>query len=269
MWNGKFYKLHGCGNDFIIIDNRDNVITQTQMQTLAPKLCRRSFGIGADGVIFLQKDNQLPYGWEFFNSDGSKAKMCINGARCAAYLSCKLNIAKAEHKFRTVENIVSAKVDLENKSVEICLENIGAAKFDILPNEFFCKAQSLVINLIETGVPHAVVFVVDAAKINVATLSQKIQTHKYFPDSVNVNFAQVIDKNNLKLRTFERGVNKETYACGSGVIAASILAKQMNLIHDKVTVTTSGGEKLQVIIHNSHTVFLTGGAELVYIGELF
>ena len=265
----RFYKLQGSGNDFVAIDNRALNIPPEAMPEVAVRLCKRAFGVGADVLFFLEEapaGSGAAYAWRFFNADGSRPAMCGNAARCAAKLACHLKIAPARHVLLTEAGPIEAEVLPDGRQVKVQL----TSPKDFTPNiALATEGGSFEVHFVDTGVPHVVVFVQDLPTVDVATIGIAIRFNKRFaPAGTNVNFVQVKDAGSLLLRTYERGVEGETLACGTGAAAAQVVARNLGLTGDEVEVTTSGGEKLRVSL-DGDKLFLTGGAEMVFAGDLF
>ncbi|WP_207260765.1 diaminopimelate epimerase [Desulfovibrio sp. Huiquan2017] len=266
-----FYKMQGCGNDFVIIDNRELGVPREVMADWAKAVCARAFGICADGLFFFENadDPALAYRWHFYNSDGSRAEMCGNASRCAAKLSHAIGLAPAEHAFGTDAGPIKAKVLLDGPDegrVKVQLTPPLRTETNIVLD---IDGQPLTVHFTDTGVPHTVVFVDDAQSVDIMDLGPKIRYHERFaPAGTNVNFAQVVDGNTMLLRTYERGVEAETYACGTGAAATQLLAHTLGLTGDRADLTTTGNEVLTVFLENG-TVYLQGAAELTFKGELY
>lgn len=264
-----FYKMQGCGNDFVFVDNRELRFAPEDMADMVIPVCRKAFGVGADGMMFLDPapaDSSLDYIWHFFNADGSRAEMCGNGARCAARLACLLGLAPARHVFGTDAGPIEAAVD----------EDSGLVTVQLTPPRDLClnktieiEGQPFSLHCVNTGVPHAVVFVDDLESVDVWKFGRAVRFHQAFaPAGTNMNFVAVEGPGRLSLRTYERGVEDETYACGTGAVASAVIARELELTGDETSVTTTGGEELGVILKDGKT-FLRGAAELVFRGEFF
>jgi len=266
-----FYKMQGCGNDFVVIDNRELGIDETGMDMWAEKVCARAFGVSADGLFFLDNsdDPALDYRWYFYNSDGSRAEMCGNASRCAGKLAHAIGLAPAEHTFGTDAGPIKAQVLLEGPDA-------GRVKVQLTPPvgletniKIDIDGEPLTIHFADTGVPHVVVFVDDIDTLDVVDLGAKIRYHDHFaPAGTNVNFAQVKDESTMLLRTYERGVEAETYACGTGAAATQLVANTLNLTEERADLTTTGGEVLTIFLEDGN-VFLQGAAELTFKGDLY
>ncbi|WP_272699095.1 diaminopimelate epimerase [Desulfovibrio sp. Fe33] len=266
-----FYKMQGCGNDFVVIDNRELGVPVEAMADWAKAVCARAFGVCADGLFFLENadDPSLAYRWHFYNSDGSRAEMCGNASRCAGKLAHAIGLAPAEHAFGTDAGPIKAKVLLDGPDE-------GRVKVQLTPPlktetniGIEVDGAPLTVHFSDTGVPHTVVFVDDVASVDIMDLGPKIRYHERFaPAGTNVNFAQVVDDATILLRTYERGVEAETYACGTGAAATQLLAHTLGLTGEKADLTTTGNEVLTVFLENG-TVFLQGAAELTFQGQLY
>ncbi|WP_320006727.1 diaminopimelate epimerase [Maridesulfovibrio sp.] len=264
-----FYKMQGCGNDFVIIDNRELGVPVEKMELWAKKLCQRAFGVYADGLFFIEnapEGSGLDYVWQFYNSDGSRAEMCGNASRCAGRLAHALGIAGEQHSFGSDAGPIKVQV----------FPLLEEVKVQLTPPEGLAVKQTLEIDgeeyeyhFANTGVPHAVVQVADVDDVDVKKLGAAFRYHEAFaPAGTNVNFVQIDDNDSLIVRTYERGVEDETYACGTGVSAVQLTLHKQGLTDAAVRIRTSGGEILKVIIEGGN-VFLQGGAELTFSGEVF
>jgi len=265
-----FFKMQGCGNDFVFVDNRDLGFTPTVMADMVVSVCRRAFGIGADGMMFLDNapaDSGLHYLWHFFNADGSRAEMCGNGSRCAARLAWMLGMAPATHVFGTDAGPIEAVVDPDSDQVTVLLTPPKDLRLDI---EIEIEHQPFSLGFVNTGVPHVVAVMEHLEAVDVWKLGRAIRTHPLFsPAGTNVNFIAVDGPDQLSLRTYERGVEGETYACGTGAVASAIIARQLGLTKgEETSITTTGGEELGVILRDGKT-YLRGAATLVFRGEFY
>jgi len=262
-----FYKMHGSGNDFILFDNRSLNLPQEKMSSWARALCPRAFAVGADGMIFLDSTpaDDLDFVWHFFNSDGSRAEMCGNGSRCASLLASKIGLAGRTQIFGTDAGPIKAMV-LENDQIKVQLTPPKDLRLDI--SLLLEDGQEVNIHYVNTGVPHVVVVCENVKKVDISRMGKAIRFHRNFsPLGTNVNFIQVTSKNFILLRTYERGVENETFACGTGAAASAVVGGSLGLLNSPVKVTTSGGEGLSIDFSGDE-VFLTGKATIVYKAEL-
>ncbi|HZO85943.1 MAG TPA: diaminopimelate epimerase [Verrucomicrobiae bacterium] len=258
----EFTKMNGAGNDFVLIDNRARKIQLSREQVV--RLCHRQRGIGADGLFLLVPSSKADWAWEFYNSDGSVADMCGNGARCFARFIQKVAGANGKTSFETGAGIITATFQGERVTV-----NLTQPKHLSLSE----KVAGMLIHSLNTGVPHAVIFVPDADKAMVQQLGAEIRYHPHFaPQGTNVNFAQVLGSNHIRVRTYERGVEGETLACGTGVTASALIASRVHGFKAPVKVTVQGGDVLEVDFREAGGEFtdvqLTGPAEFVYDGRI-
>jgi diaminopimelate epimerase len=253
--NISFNKYQGAGNDFIIIDNRNGLFNPDD-SLLINKLCDRRFGIGADGLILISENDRADFEMKYFNSDGKLGSMCGNGGRCTAHFAQKLDIAGNSQQFMAFDGIHKAEVTED--IVRLQMANVN--EYKIIDGSYF----------INTGSPHYVIFTSNIDKMNVNEEGKKIRwSPKFAPDGTNVNFVEVND-NGLYIRTFERGVEEETLACGTGVTASAIASVlKGHFDTGPVNVRAKGGNlKVEFdIIHEKVTnIWLTGPATFVFEG---
>ncbi len=262
--------MHGCGNDFILVDNREMTVSHAEQPGLAEKLCRRKFDIGADGLVFIEKPDgdEADFKWKFYNADGSEAEMCGNGGRCAALFAWLNKITGRELAFETLAGVIHASITGENQ-VKLQLtpptDLATGLKAEI-------DGRELVLDCINTGVPHACCLVDDIDAVDVEQTGRAIRFHKLFaPNGTNVNFVTVHDSQTISIRTYERGVEAETMACGTGAVASAIVSAISGRTESPVDVRVAGGDVLK--IHFSIKgqeivdVFMEGPAVPVCIGE--
>lgn len=262
-----FSKMSGTGNDFILIDHRTPFLDREEMPGFARGVCERRVSAGADGLILIENSDTADFRWQFLNGDGSWAEMCGNGARCAARFAFALGIAPERMRFETVAGVIEAEVTDQSVKIKMTPPN-GLRLEEIIE----VNGQGKVVHSLNTGVPHAVLFMDDVQQAPVLELGRSIRFHEHFqPAGTNVNFVQQ-GGNGLIVRTYERGVEGETLACGTGAVAAAIIAGILGKVAPPVAVTTSGGE--QLIIHyrlagqEISEVYLEGPARFIYEGQL-
>ncbi len=266
-----FTKMSGTGNDFIIIDHRDAFLAPEEQAAFAKKVCRRMFSVGADGLILLENSDVADFKWQFYNADGTRAEMCGNGARCAARYAYSKGIAPASMSFMTVAGLIRAEVkdDLVKLAMTPPQDTRLHCKFDF-------GGENRVSHFSNTGVPHAVYFVENNRDTPVREWGHEIRFHaRYQPDGTNVNFAEVTSRTSLMVRTYERGVENETMACGTGAVASGLLGGLLGYVQSPVAVTTSGGEVLTIYfdikgqdVDSISGVYLEGPANFIYEGVL-
>ncbi len=259
-----FSKMSGNGNDFIIIDNRDGKYTSLYNKKFIEKVCARGLSVGADGLIFIENSDNADFKWQFFNSDGSVAEMCGNGARCAARYAFLEKIAGRNMAFETLAGIIKAEI-MENDEVKTMLTPPHSLELD---KKVAACNKEYDIHSVNTGVPHAVIICDNVAETDVFSLGRDIRYNKDFAvNGTNVNFIEVTGENSLKIRTYERGVEGETLACGTGCAASAIIAMKKGLVKGPVRLLTAGGKTLTVY-YDDNTVYLQGEGRRVYIGNL-
>lgn len=254
----EFYKYHGTGNDFILIDNRENKVHLANGQVAA--LCHRRFGIGADGLMLLDHADGYDFRMVYYNADGGESTMCGNGGRCITAFARHLGIIKDKAKFLAIDGDHTATI-FDDGLISLHMQNVSGMQV----------ADSHVI--LNTGSPHYVQWVDDVAHADVFNKGKAIRySNEFMPGGINVNFVQVAGENRLKVRTYERGVEDETMSCGTGVTAAAIAATGNNTGIFVTHIETPGGN-LEVSF-NKNTgstatdVVLTGPAVLVFKGEI-
>ena len=241
----KFTKITGSGNDFLLMHRVG--IAGTSLTQLARRICDRKFGIGADGLLLLEKSKKADIRMRIINADGSEASMCGNGARCVAlYARRQAKSQKGRIFIETKAGIIESRVIGDN--VKIKLTEPRNLKLDI---PIKVSKRTLRVNFINTGVPHAVIFVQGLSDIDVLNLGRQIRYHRSFrPAGANVNFVEVQDKRFIKARTYERGVEDETLACGTGAVASAIIfvAKSPDVKSSRyvINVKTHSAEVLKV-----------------------
>ncbi len=272
-----FWKMHGLGNDYIVIDNRDYKITDLQTSILAKKLCQRRFSVGADGLLLVYNSAIADVKMKIFNSDGSEAEMCGNGIRCfSKYCFENAIVTKVEFSVETLAGVKLVRLTLDGKVVTSVKVEMGAPNWQrsALPmqgegtaiNESLkVDGQLYEVTCLSMGNPHCVTFVENVETFPVNDVGSRIEIHESFPKRTNVVFVQVLGLSELKVRVWERGCG-ETLACGTGTCAAVAAANRLGKVDGKVTVHVLGGD-LQVEF--DETMFLNGAAEKVYQGELF
>ncbi len=265
-----FSKFSGTGNDFIFIDHRSLSIPPSRQPDLVRAICRRMFSVGADGVMLIENSALADFRWRFYNSDGSLAEMCGNGARCAARFAYEEGIVKTRTMcFETLAGVVAATL-YEDNSVRVQLTRPTDFREGLAVE---IDGQGYELGFLNSGVPHAVLFV-DEDFDGVKEMGSQIRHHSLFaPQGTNVNFVSLKEKDTLLVRTYERGVEDETRACGTGAVASAIVAARKKMVVSPVTVQTSGGDRLQIAFDMKENgdveeVFLTGPTHLVYRGEM-
>jgi len=255
-----FYKYQGTGNDFVLIDNRDAVVDRTN-QSLFAAWCDRRFGVGADGVILLQNHPQYDFEMVYINADGREGSMCGNGGRCVVQFAHDLGVIGSSTRFLAVDGEHTAV--LSEGLVHLAMQPAGFP--ETAPDNGF---------YLNTGSPHHLAWVENLPEYDVEQVGKRLRWHSYYaPGGTNVNFLERISAKALRVRTYERGVEAETYSCGTGVTAAALLlAYQEDWTSDfEVAITTSGGQlKVQAkrVEHGFDDIHLIGPAKRVFQGSI-
>lgn len=264
----EFWKMNGSGNDFILIDNREGQIRDEDMGRIVERTCRRRESVGADGVIFVSESNRYDFRWQYFNADGGEVEMCGNGGRCVSRFAHLKGIADAKMTFETMAGPVSAEV--KGRVVKVLMPIPFGYSRDVDMEK--SKGWESV-DFINTGVPHVVVSVHDLSDHPVVEQGRNIRYHPLFaPEGTNANFAKVTGTHQMEVRTYERGVEDETLACGTGAIASSLTAALRGVVSSPVHVKTRGGEELTIYFNKRDNsfddVYLEGNTSVVYQGHL-
>lgn len=253
-----FYKYHGTGNDFVILDNRDgryNGITPRQVKFI----CERRFGIGADGLMLLNLKEGYDFEMIYYNADGNPSSMCGNGGRCLVKFAYDVGLRKLTYKFLAIDG--DHEADLDGKIVRLRMKDVEAVEE---------HASYAVLN---TGSPHYVKFVSDTRGTDVAAAGKNIRySDEFAKEGINVNFVESTGEDSIFVRTYERGVEDETLSCGTGVTAASLLSAHNERGFNRVEVKTMGGhlsvEFNKLSDHHFTEVWLCGPATFVFKGEI-
>jgi len=273
----RFWKMHGLGNDYVVVDNRDQKIKEAQTAPLAKKLCERHFSVGADGLLLVYPSFVADVKMRIFNSDGSEAEMCGNGIRCFSKYCYENGVTnKTEFTVETLAGIKNVWLTIKDKEVENVKVDMGSPNWERSSLPMLGEGQCINCDLtvddepykvtgLSMGNPHCVIFVDNVDEFAVQYVGPIVENHPAFPKRTNVGFVQVLSKVELKVRVWERGCG-ETLACGTGTCAAVAAANRLGKVGCKVTVHVLGGD-LQVEI--GKTIFLFGAATKVFEGTLF
>ncbi|TFH50432.1 MAG: diaminopimelate epimerase [Methanothrix sp.] len=265
-----FTKLHGNGNDFILVDETGREqVAESEKIRFAIACCHRNFGIGADGVLFLTNSSRADLGMRLIQPDGSEAEMCGNGIRCLAKYAWDTGYVGEFFDVETLAGIIPVQVREMDGSFWAKVD-MGVPKFD-RPSIPACGIGELVsegidgckVSAVNTGVPHAVIFVEDMV-FDIRETAPFIRHNSLFPEGANVNFVKIGQP--LEIRTFERGVEGETLSCGTGSVAAASVARRLGLVDDEVLMQTKGGPLM--ITFEEGKAFMEGPAVTVFSGEL-
>ena len=264
-----FFKMHGGGNDFVLIDHRDRFIPEAEQPEFARRVCHRQLGAGADGLILIEASPTADFRWRFYNADGSEPEMCGNGGRCAARFAVLNSIAPPDLSFETLAGTIKAEV--KDRRVKLLMAGIGDFRME---QTISLESATLLGHFLKVGVPHVAVPVADLSQTPVSGWGRAVRFHPLFaPAGTNVNFIRVEGPKTLRIRTYERGVEDETLACGTGAVASALIAARLGQVVSPVTVHTRGGEALTIYFTPQgeafSEVFLEGDALVVYQGELW
>ena len=263
--------MSGAGNDFVVVDNRDRKIRNGAQ--IARVLCDRRWGIGADGLLLLERSRKADYRMMYYNADGSYGGMCGNGGRCIARFAVSAKISLRRHRFEALDYIYDAEVS--GKSVVLKMKNPSELEIRKLIR---LSSRELTLATLNTGSPHVVVTVGDVGRskdlmstLDVVGLGREIRNHRAFkPSGTNVNFIEVEGPNAIRIRTYERGVEDETLACGTGSIASALVSSMIWKMKSPVTVIPRSGRQLQVMFEGDGDGFrnirLKGPAEVIFNG---
>ena len=261
--------MNGSGNDFIVIDNRLGVVSGDELPDLITGVCRRRLSVGADGLILIENDPEADFKWRFYNSDGSRAEMCGNGARCAARFALENGIAEAEMTFETDAGPVHAVVTPESVKVRMPdpSELITEVNVEL-------ESGTLTLSTVNTGVPHAVCIMDQIEEMEVVPLGREIRFHTAFaPAGTNANFIALDGSNAIAVRTYERGVEDETLACGTGCIASALVASSRMGLMSPLPVRTRSGNVLTIHFTPAEggfkEIYLEGDACIVSSGDIW
>jgi len=265
----RFWKLEGAGNDFLGLDGRAGGFKLKRQQIA--DLCDRRRGVGAEGVLVVEKPKVrgADFRMRYYNSDGGEAEMCGNGARCFALLARAVSGRKGkELRVQTQAGLLTLR--MSGREVQVSMTEPTKLR---LGKKVVVAGRKVVVDFLNTGVPHAVLFVRSVRSIDVAKQGRAIRYHSAFaPSGTNVNFVEIGRGNRIHVRTYERGVEGETLACGTGVVAASILSNLRRGLRPPIQVATRGGDNVRVgfSMENGHArkVTLQGPARIVYRGVI-
>jgi diaminopimelate epimerase len=262
-----FWKMHGASNDFILVDDRKKTFPVSNRKWIASMACRRT-GVGCEGVILVQPSRKADFRMRFFNPDGSEVEMCGNGARCVARLAHDIKAAPAKMTIDTVAGLLRAEI----KGKNVCLWMTPPKNWR-LNRTLEAAGKTLKYGFVNTGVPHAVIEIKDLDGCDVRKLGAAIRYHGDFsPAGTNANFIHVVNPGSIKIRTYERGVEGETLACGTGITAGAIVAARMGKVKPPVKVIAASGDVLivdfKLTSDDAENVTLLGPAVHVFQGVL-
>lgn len=276
----KFTKMHGCGNDYIYVDGTKEILTPQEKPEVVRCLSDRHFGIGGDGVIFINPSREADFEMEMYNMDGSRAEMCGNGIRCVAkFVYDKGLTDKTSISVISCGKIKYLTLSIENGKVSTVRVNMGSPilkakdipvisdKEEVIGDEIEVAGENYKITCVSMGNPHAVVFVDEVAGLPLEKIGPLFENHVRFPKRVNTEFVKVLDENTVEMRVWERGTG-ETLACGTGACATVVACVLNGLTKEQVTVKLLGGNLQIQWDRESNLVYMTGPATTVFEGEI-
>lgn len=263
----QFTKMVASGNDFVVIDNRKGIIPAAGLRSFASGICSRNYGVGADGLLTIERSRRADFRMRVINSDGSEAEMCGNGARCIALYANLNGIAGKKMKFETLAGIIEASIS--GRQIKLKMSDPKGLKLDL---NLDLSDGAYNVNFVNTGVPHAVIFARRVEGMDIGRIGKEVRYHSAFaPKGTNVNLVEPAGGNTLKVRTYERGVEGETLACGTGVTASAVIAAAVKGFKSPVVCMTKSGDKLKVYFRKDGNefsgVYLEGGAKTVFSGK--
>ena len=276
----KFTKMQGCGNDYVYVDGSKETIDLDKKPEIVRRLSNRHFGIGGDGVIFINPAADADFEMEMYNADGTRSEMCGNGIRCVAkYVYdkgltdkeelCIVSAGKKKYITLTIENGKAVMVCVNMGAPELCAEKVPvkSEREQVVDEPITVNGKTYRMTCVSMGNPHAVVFMEDVDNLEIEKIGPFFENHEVFPNRTNTEFVRIIDRNTVQMRVWERGTG-ETLACGTGTCATVVACVLNGLTEDKVTVKVLGGE---IFVHwdrEENVVYMTGPATHVFDGEV-
>jgi diaminopimelate epimerase len=262
-----FTKMNGAGNDFVMLDNRDGKLALDKAQIA--RLCDRHRGVGADGVLVVEpaQNGGADFRMRYYNADGGEAEMCGNGARCFGRFAQRVSGKKGDISFETLAGKITAQFIGDH--VRIQMSEPHSLK---LNESLDSGGEVLTVHSVNTGVPHAVVFVDDLEQVEVRRFGAGLRYHTHFaPKGTNANFVQQVGPQSISIRTYERGVEDETLACGTGMVACALIFHELTGAASPIAVKVRGGETLEIAFRQDGKIYrdvtLTGPADFVFDGQ--
>ena len=276
----KFTKMHGCGNDYIYVDGAKEILTPQEKPEVVRRLSDRHFGIGGDGVIFINPSREADFEMEMYNMDGSRAEMCGNGIRCVAkFVYDKGLTDKTSISVISCGKIKYLTLSIENGKVSTVRVNMGSPilkakdipvisdKEEVIGDEIEVAGETYKMTCVSMGNPHAVVFMDEVEGLPLEKMGPLFENHVRFPKRINTEFVKVLDENTVEMRVWERGTG-ETLACGTGACATVVACVLNGLTKEQVTVKLLGGNLQIQWDRESNLVYMTGPATTVFEGEI-
>ena len=274
----EFTKMQGCGNDYVYVNGFENKIDNPNK--LSEIVSDRHFGIGSDGLIVINPSEKADFKMSMYNADGSEGKMCGNGIRCVAkYVYDNKMTDKTTITVETLSGIQTLELNVKNDKVETVKVNMGTPillpkyvpvvsdKDKVVDEPIVIDDKEYRITCVSMGNPHAITFIENTDDLEIETIGPKFENNPIFPDRVNTEFIQVLDRNTVKMRVWERG-SGETFACGTGACATVVACVLNGLTDDKVTVKLLGGDLFIEYNREENTVYMTGPAKVSFTGKI-
>ena len=274
----EFTKMQGCGNDYVYVNGFENKIDNPNK--LSEIVSDRHFGIGSDGLIVINPSEKADFKMSMYNADGSEGKMCGNGIRCVAkYVYDNKMTDKTTITVETLSGIKTLELNVKNDKVETVKVNMGTPillpkdvpvvsdKDKVVDAPIVIDDKEYRITCVSMGNPHAITFIENTDDLEIETIGPKFENNPIFPDRVNTEFIQVLDRNTVKMRVWERG-SGETFACGTGACATVVACVLNGLTDDKVTVKLLGGDLFIEYNREENTVYMTGPAKVSFTGKI-
>ncbi len=275
----KFTKMHGCGNDYIYINGLEEHVPQEEKPQMVKYLSDRHFGIGGDGVIFINPSEEADFEMEMYNADGSRAEMCGNGIRCVGkYVYDKGMTSQKQISIISYGKIKYLQLETEEGKVSTVRVNMGAPELSaknipviseneqVINEEISVSGQTFKMTCVSMGNPHAVIFVDDVSELDLEKIGPLFENHERFPKRINTEFVQIKDRSHVKMRVWERGTG-ETLACGTGCCAVATACILNGLTEEQAVVEVAGGELKIEWDREKNLIFMTGTAQTVFEGE--
>lgn len=274
----EFTKMQGCGNDYVYVNGFENKIDNPNK--LSEIVSDRHFGIGSDGLIVINPSEKADFKMSMYNADGSEGKMCGNGIRCVAkYVYDNKMTDKTTITVETLSGIKTLELNVKNDKVETVKVNMGTPillpkdvpvvsdKDKVVDEPIVIDDKEYRITCVSMGNPHAITFIENTDDLKIETIGPKFENNPIFPDRVNTEFIQILDRNTVKMRVWERG-SGETFACGTGACATVVACVLNGLTDDKVTVKLLGGDLFIEYNREENTVYMTGPAKVSFTGKI-
>ena len=258
----KFTKISATGNDFILFDNRKGIFSGEERRFFQT-ICERRRAVGADGVILLETSVLADFRYRHFNSDGSPAEMCGNGARAVCFYAVSKSIVPSRHTFEIWDTVHKACVTGKEVALSMPPPSLLQRGLGLVSGKNLQEGGFAVV-----GVPHLVVFTDRVKEVDVLNTGRYYMAHPRFKNGTNVDFVEVLDSSTIRVRTFERGVEDETLSCGTGSVASAVFAHLVKGAIPPISVHTSGGSLVVDWEDLQHAVILRGNVQIIYEGEL-